>query len=104
MDEKIEIKIFSGHNVRLKLDSKAESYLCAIADVISLINGTDPPLDYWSEIKCIEKEYGIELSNMHCTLEMPNLEGDIDSVDGTATLRIIRPISQKTELNKEHIA
>ena len=93
MDEKIEIKIFSGHNVRLKLDSKAESYLCAIADVISLINGTDPPIDYWSEIKKIEKEYGIELSNMHCTLEMPKLKKDTDLADGVAILRIAQKLN-----------
>ena len=88
MDEKIEIKIFSGHNARLKWDSKAEAYLCAIADVISMINGTDPPIDYWSEIKNIEKQYEINLSNMHCTLEMPNLKEDIDSADIAAILRI----------------
>lgn len=104
MDEKIEIKIFSGHNVRLKLDSKAEAYLCAIADVISLINETDPPIDYWSKIKNIEKQYGIDLSNIRCTLKISNLKENLDSADGTATLRIIQPISQKTCPTKGHIS
>lgn len=95
MEEKLEIKLFNGHAVMLKLDENAEDYLYAIEDVISLITETESPEEYSSKIKEIKKEYGVNLSNVCCTFKMHDLNGDrenIDIADCLGFLRIVQSI------------
>ena len=108
MEKKIEVKVFNGHEVRLKWDSKSEDYLYAIEDIIALITGRESPDEYWSKIKEIEKEHGVDLSYVCCTLEMPNLDcdsEDIDMADCVGILRIIQSIpSPKVDSIREWLA
>ncbi len=99
MDEKIEIKFFNEHQVRLKWDSKAEEYLFAIADIISLMTDDENPTNYSSKIKEIEKNHDVDLSNIYCTLKMPDAIGD-DTSDCAGVLKIIKPSqSPKVDIN-----
>ncbi len=101
MNNKKQISIFEGKQIRRHWDEEKELWHFAVMDVVEILAQTDRPRKYWNDLKTKLKAEGSEVSEKIGQLKMRASDGKFyltDTADTETMFRIIQSIpSPKAE-------
>jgi hypothetical protein len=108
MQQKNEIKLFEGKQVRSHWDSEKEKWYISVVDVIEVLTESLNPRKYWSVLKTRLKQEGSELATNCSQLKLLAADGKkylTDVADVEQLFRLIQSIpSPKAEPFKQWLA